>query len=72
MSQTIAEAWIAEDRAEGALLTARAMLKRLLAKKFQVLPEEVVQRIEAVTDLEALQACAERSFDMTSLDDLKL
>jgi hypothetical protein len=76
MTQTIAEALLAEGEAKGeakgALLTARTILKRLLVKHFQQLPESVAQRIEATTDLETLQTCIEHVGEMKTFGDLKL
>ena len=51
---------------------SRTLLRRLLTKKFGSMPESLVQRIEATSDLERLQACAEQVVDMKMLEELTL
>jgi hypothetical protein len=72
MAHTIAEALIAEGEIKGALRAARTILQRLLTKRFQSLPEDVVKRIEAASDLGVLQACIDRVLEMQSLEELNL
>lgn len=76
MAQTIAEALIAEGRAEGRaegeLRTNRDNLRRLLLRKFQQLPDTVLQRIEACADVEQLKTAIERVLDMNYLDEFSL
>src|SRR5437763_5622354 len=69
MTQTIAQALIAEGEANGQLRASRTLLRRLLAKKFGSVPDAVSQRIEAVADLERLQACVEQVVDMQTIDE---
>jgi hypothetical protein len=68
MGQTIAEGWIEE----GELRACKRTLRKLLEKKFQKLPEVLIQRIEATTDLARLEACLLQVPDLTRLDDLQL
>lgn len=72
MTQTIAEALYEEGIVKGQLLNARTILRRLLTKRFQTLPEAVIQRIDATSDLERLQACIEQVSEMRTLDELRL
>ena len=76
MTQTIAESLIAEGqvkgRVEGELLTSRAVLRRLLTKRFGPLPESLLQRIEATADAGRLQACIEQVMELRTLDELQL
>jgi hypothetical protein len=76
MSQSMAE-WIAEQsraegRAEGQLQQAQADLQDLLTDRFGSLPAEVIQRIEATTDVARLRACLRQVARMTTLADLPL
>jgi hypothetical protein len=48
------------------------MLRRQLSQKFGPLPEVIIQRIEAATDLAQLYAAADQVLQMQSLDELKL
>ncbi len=68
MGQTIAEGWIEE----GELRARKRTLGRQLEKKFHTLPEVLVQRIEATTDLARLEACLLQVPDLTKLDDMQL
>lgn len=61
-----------EGRAEGQLLASRALLRRLLEAQFGTLPEALIQRIEAVADIEKLQAAAVRVPKLTRVEDLSL
>ena len=76
MAQTIAEALIeegrAEGRAEGELGTQRENLRRLLLRKFQQLPDTILQRIETCADVEKLKAAIDRVLDMKSLNEFDL
>lgn len=80
MVQTIAEALIeeghakghAEGHAEGVLETNRENLRRLLLRKFPQLPEAILQRINACTDIERLKAALDRLLDLKSLDEFTL
>jgi hypothetical protein len=84
MGQTIAEALLeegrskgkaegrAEGKAEGVLLATRANLRRLLEKRFGPLPSLLIQRLEATTDIDRLQAAFDQAVDLGKLDDLKL
>ena len=80
MAQTIAESLIeegvakgrVEGRVEGQLLANRETLRRLLTQRFAPLPEPIVQRIEAASDLERLQAALDQVLQLKSLDELDL
>jgi hypothetical protein len=76
MGQTIAEAIWEEGRSkgqgEGELSHARRMLRQLLTRRFGPLPEDVLQRIEAATDVERLTASGLEVLSMEKLDDLQL
>jgi hypothetical protein len=83
MSQTIAEALIEEGMekgmeegmekgiATGRLLSARAMLRKLLEKHFGALPEALVERINATDDVDRLQAAFDQALVLTNLADLQ-
>ncbi len=80
MKQTMAE-WfhekgraegLAEGRAEGALITGREMLRTFLEHRFGPLPEDLCRRIDSITDLERLKACAYQVHTLGSLDELRL
>jgi len=68
MTQTHAEALMEE----GALRTNRDTLRRLLLRRFQQLPDVVLQRIETCADNERLKAAIDRVLDMKSLDEFDL
>jgi hypothetical protein len=80
MADTIAESiwkegWtqgLSEGESRGGLSAARRMLQRLLTARFGPLPEEVVQRIAACTDLERLMTAAEQVQPLEKLEDLPL
>ena len=72
MGQTIAEWYIEEGITKGQILANRETLRRLLTIKFKSLPEAVLQRIEAASDLTALSAAIDQVLQMQSLDDLNL
>ena len=76
MTQTIAE-WFqekgrAEGEAKGALSAWREILQHHLEQRFGPLPEGIRQRIESITDLEQLKACAYQAPTVASLDELRL
>jgi hypothetical protein len=48
------------------------MLRRILAARFDAVPEEVVQRIENCTDVERLAAAAEQVQTIERPEDLPL
>jgi hypothetical protein len=72
MVQTIAEELIEQGRAEGELKNARDILRRLLLRKFQQLPDAVLQRIEACVDVERLKTALEHILDWKSVDEFDL
>jgi hypothetical protein len=61
------EAWLEE----GELRAYRTMLRGALQKKFQQIPEAVLERI-AAADLDHLKAACLQVFDLQSLDELQL
>ena len=76
MFQTIADELIERGRVEGLtegeLKSARDNLHRLLLRKFQQLPDAIVQRIETCTDVERLKTALERVLDWKSVDEFNL
>jgi predicted transposase YdaD len=61
-----------EGRAEGELQTHRDNLRRLLLRKFQQVPDAVLQRIESCTDAERLKTAIDRVLDWKSVDEFDL
>jgi hypothetical protein len=67
---------VAEGRAEGLVegetrgeirgraAMARTLLRRLLARRFQAVPDEVVARLERIEDLALLEDLADRALDV--------
>ncbi len=83
MSETIEQTWEQElvtreqqmlerGTVRGQIQEARNTLQRLLVKRFGPLPETVVQRIQAVEDLERLRNAVDRVYQMTSVAELEL
>ena len=72
MAQNAVEAWLEEGVEKGELRMARALLRKLLEKRFGDLPAELVQQISTASDLERLQAAFEQSIQLTNLAELQL
>lgn len=76
MTQTIADTWReegrAEGQAEGRLLAYRDALKRLLTLRFHSLPDEIAQRIDQVTDIERLKTAFEQAMLLNNPEELGL
>ena len=76
MAQTAVEAWIEEGMekglVKGQLLNARTLLRELLEDRFAPLPEELIERINASTDLERLQAAFRQALRLKNLAELRL
>ncbi len=80
MTQTIAESLLEEGRVEGRLegrvegdlRTARMLLRALLEKRFALLPEDLLARINNQTDLQRLEAAVLAVGDLEKLEDLHL
>ena len=76
MAWSAAETWIeegmAKGRVEGQLLNARTLLRELLEDRFAPLPEELIERINASTDLERLQAAFRQALRLKNIADLQL
>jgi hypothetical protein len=72
MTQTIAEALIEEGRKEGELRDARRVLCVLLRDRFPGLPEGLVERIDALEDLERLHSAIRQVYRVDKPDDLPL
>jgi len=72
MTQTIAEAWLKEGKANGQVLAIRAALKRQLAAKIGQLPAALTERIDATTDLDRLNAALNQMGTLRGLDDLQV
>jgi len=79
-AQTIADQLIergriegrAEGRTEGELQTHCDNLRRLLLRKFQQLPDVVLQRIASCADVERLKTAIDRVLDWKSVDEFDL
>ena len=61
-----------EGRAEGQLEARRDDLVALLDKRFGSLPQELRQRIQALSDEARLKAALQQVLDIHSLDELQL
>ena len=61
-----------KGRDEGRIQQAKGMLRTLLAKRFTVISEDVLRRIDAVTDPAALDRAFVQAFDVASPEDLPL
>jgi hypothetical protein len=72
MTKTIAESWMEEGMEKGRLLGLRDALRTLLEGSFGTLPEEVVQRIEAVADPSKLKRAIGQAPHLNRLEDLQL
>ena len=68
MEQTIVESYIEEGR----LLANRETLLRQLTLRFGPLPETVLQRIEAASDLVRLRVALDQVIQMKRLEELNL
>ena len=62
----------AEGRAEGQLEARRDDLVALLEKRFGSLPQELLQRIQALTDETRLKTALRQVLDIHSLEELQL
>ena len=76
MSETMAE-WLvkkgkAEGNLEGQLSASKDHLRIFLETRFGTLPDSVVQRIEAATDLNRLKNCIRQAGQLNSLEELPL
>lgn len=58
----------ARGRAEGEVAMARALLLRLLARRFGTVPEAVAVRLAAQVDVAVLEALADAALDVPTLD----
>jgi hypothetical protein len=72
VTKTIAESWMEEGMAKGEARGYRKMLFFFLKEKFGCLPEELVRRIEAVTDPAKLEQAAKQAYQLEKLEDLRL
>ncbi len=71
MGQTIAESIWEEGWTKGEEAGARRVLQRVLTARFGQLPEDVVRRIAACTDLARLTAAAEQVLRLDKPEDLQ-
>jgi predicted transposase YdaD len=62
----------AEGRLEGQLETRRDDLLALLENRFGSLPEELIQRIRALKDVQRLNRAFQQALNLQSLEDLHL
>jgi hypothetical protein len=76
MSQAVKQTWeewmLEQGEAKGQLRAKREALRDLLEERFGPLPEEVAQRIEAITDLDRLRSLLRQAVHVQSLDELPL
>ena len=61
-----------EGRVEGELEAARRLLRQLLVKRFDTVPEDVVRRVASATEVERLTAAALQVWDIATPQDLPL
>jgi hypothetical protein len=64
--------WHHEGRTEGEILKGRQWLLTLLESRFGSLPEELIQRIQAVEDIQRLDRAFQQALHLQSLADLQL
>lgn len=80
MTQTIADSWreegkaegLEKGRAEGVLQASRTLLRGLLEERFGALPADLIQQIATLTDVGRLQAAARRMVHVQKLEDFSL
>jgi hypothetical protein len=76
LSDSVVETWeqelIARGEARGTLKTRRADLRLMLEERFGLLPEELVEQIEAIDDPDRLHDALRQVLHISSLDELKL
>jgi Putative transposase, YhgA-like len=72
LGSTLTDLAMAKGVTQGGLLTRRADLRILLEDRFEIIPEELLQRIEALEDLERLQKAIRQVYRIKSLDELNL
>jgi hypothetical protein len=70
-SQQVLE-WQEQAREEARLQTRRDDLRALLEERFGTVPDAVLQRIDAATDVERLKACIRQVIHISSPDELQL
>ena len=70
MGRTIAEALIAEGEERGRLSDRRATLRLVLETRVGPLPEAVVQRINAIEQLDSLAELIRQASTLEHLEDL--
>jgi hypothetical protein len=68
MEKTMADVWFEQ----GELRQLRKQVRRFLDRRFQPLPEAVIQRIEQCTDINRLEAALDQAVQIRSLDELNL
>jgi hypothetical protein len=72
MIDTVAHDLLKEGEARGELRAFRKVLRHMLARRFDPLPEAMLQRIEAATDVARLEAAIDCADKIKSLDELDL
>jgi hypothetical protein len=72
LGPTLVELTLAEGERKGELRSARKLLRALLEDRFGVVPDALLQRIDASTDLEHLQTAVRQVYQIQKLDDLPL
>ena len=68
----VVEEWRNEGRVEGQLATRREDLLALLEERFGALPDGLLQRIQATTDVERLKAALRQVLHLHTAKDLQL
>jgi hypothetical protein len=68
----VKQTWEQEMLSRGQLVTRREDLRLLLEERFGPLPEALIQRIEAMDDLERLRAALRQVVHLNSLSELEL
>ena len=64
--------WHNEGRSEGEILKGRQWLLALLENRFGSLPEELIQRVQALQDVQRLDNAFEQAMKLQSLAELNL
>jgi hypothetical protein len=72
MGQTIGEAICEEGRIAGNLETGRRVLRQLLTDRFGTVPEAMLQRIDASSDVDRLTNAALQVWRIARPEDLSL
>jgi hypothetical protein len=72
MSSTAGQTWAQAMKEEGALRNCREILRAILEDQFGPLPDALVRRIEAASDLDRLKASVRQAARIAKLEDLQI